>query len=97
MTGVLFICAIGGGLVLDKLVKGMKDKQKTPEYCDVYAPKTSHISLHSYAEVDAGPSHVTDPSYADVGKWPSYITVLSQADVVSDSSNATGHVNAAFQ
>jgi hypothetical protein len=89
VVGVLLICAICGGLVLDKLVKRMKDKQKTPEYCDVYAP----ISLHSYAEVGAGPSHVTDPSYADVGKRSSYITVLSQVDVGSDSSNATRHVN----
>jgi hypothetical protein len=77
VTGVLLFCAIGGGLILATVVKGRKNKSKTPEYCDVYSPRASHISLHSYAEAGAGPSLVTDESYADVGKRPSYITVLS--------------------
>jgi len=46
VTGVLLICAIGGGLNLLKVVKRRRNKQKTSEYCDVYAPRTSHISLH---------------------------------------------------
>jgi hypothetical protein len=77
VTGVLLICAIGGGLILIKVLKRRRNNQKTPEYCDVYAPSASHITVHSYVEVVAGYSHVTDPSYADVGKRPSYITVLS--------------------
>jgi hypothetical protein len=73
VTGVLLVCAVGGGLILAKVVKS----QKTPEYCDVYAPRASHISLHSYEEIVLGPTHVTDQSYADAGKRPSYISVQS--------------------
>ena len=95
MTGVLLICAIGGGLILVKLVNRRKNKQKTTEYCDVDAPNASQISLHLYAEVGAGPSHVTDQSYADIGRRPSYISVQSDADVGSGSNNATEYVNEA--
>jgi hypothetical protein len=77
VTGVLLVCAIGGGLILAKLMKILRKRQKTPEYCDVYAPRASYVSVHSYAEVVVGPSHVTDESYADVGERPSYITVQS--------------------
>ena len=73
VIGVLLVCAVGGGLILAKVVKS----QKTPEYCDVYAPRASHISLHSYEEIVLGPTHVTDQSYADAGKRPSYISVQS--------------------
>jgi hypothetical protein len=87
VTGVLLICAIGGGLILVKVVKRRRNKEKTSEYCDVYAHRTSHISLHSYEEVAEGQSHVTDQSYADAGKRPSYISVQSYAYVGSDISS----------
>jgi hypothetical protein len=77
VAGVLLVCGIGGGLILAKLMKRLRKRQKTPEYCDVYAPRSSYVSVHSYAEIVAGPSHVTDESYADVGERPSYITVQS--------------------
>jgi len=77
VTGVLVVCAIGGGLIFAKLVKRRRNKPKTPEYCDVYAPRASYVSIHYYAEVGAGTSNVTDQSYADVGKRPSYISVQS--------------------
>ena len=73
VSGVLLVCAVGVGLILAKVVKS----QKTPEYCNVYAPRASHISLHSYEEIVLGPTHVTDQSYADAGKRPSYISVQS--------------------
>jgi hypothetical protein len=76
VTGFLLICFIVGCLILIKVVKRRRNKQKTPEYCDVYAPSASHISIHSYVVAVAGYSDVTDQSYADVGKRPSYITVL---------------------
>jgi hypothetical protein len=95
VTGVLLICAIGGGLILVKVVKRRRNKQKTPEYCDVYAPRTSHISLHLYEEVAGWPSHVTDQSYADIGRRPSYISLQSDADVDSGSNDATEYVNKA--
>ena len=60
-----------------KVVKIKRNSQKTLEYCNVYAPRTSYVSVHSYAEVDAGPSHVRVQTYADVGKRPSYISVQS--------------------
>ena len=77
VTCVLLVCAIGGGLILAKVLKRRRNKQKTPEYCDVYAPRVSHISVHSYAEVGAGSSNVTVQFYADVGERPSYVTVQS--------------------
>ena len=77
VTGVLLVCAIGGGLGLAKVVKRQKNKSKTPEYCDVYDPRESHLSVHSYEEIVPGSSLVTVESYADVGKRPSYITVQS--------------------
>jgi hypothetical protein len=77
VTGVLLNCAIGGCVILVKVVKRPRNKPKTPEYCDVYAHRASYVSMHSYAEVGAGTSNVTDQLYADVGKRPSYISVLS--------------------
>jgi Leucine-rich repeat (LRR) protein len=77
VIGVLLVCAVGGGITLAKMVKRRRNKPKTPEYCDVYAPRASHISLHSYEEVGVGPSLDTVESYADAGTRPSYITVLS--------------------
>jgi hypothetical protein len=97
VTGVLLFCAIVGGLILAMFVKRRRNRQKTPEYCDVYARSASQISLHLYAEVGTGPSHVTDPSYADVGVRPSYISVQSDGDVGSGSDNATEHVNVAVK
>jgi hypothetical protein len=32
LIGVLFVCAIGGGIILVRVVKGRRDRQKTPEY-----------------------------------------------------------------
>jgi hypothetical protein len=92
---VLLVCAVGGSITSAKMVKGRRNKPKTPEYCDVYPPRASHISLHSYEEIDVGPSLVTAESYVDVGKRPSYITVLSEANVRSDSISATEYANVA--
>jgi hypothetical protein len=77
VTGVLLVCAVGGGLILAKVVKRRRNREETPEYCDVYDLRASYVSIHSYAEIVAGPSHVTDQSYADVGKRASYISVQS--------------------
>jgi hypothetical protein len=52
-TRVLLICSIGGGLILAKVLKRLRKRPKASEYCDVYAPKASHISVHSYAEIVA--------------------------------------------
>jgi len=65
------------GLILAKVAKRLRKRQKTPDYCDVYTPRASNISLHSYEEVGVGPSLATDETYADVSKRPSYITVQS--------------------
>jgi hypothetical protein len=89
VTAVLLVCAICGGLILTKVVKRCKNKPTTPEYDDVYAPRASDVSIHSYAEVGAGPSYITVHTYADVGKRPSYLSVQSNADVGSDSYNTT--------
>jgi len=77
VTGVLLVCAIVGGSIVAKVAKRLRKGQKTLDYCDVYAPRASNFSLHSYEEVGVGPSLVTDETYADVGKRPSYITVQS--------------------
>ena len=78
-------------------MKRRKNRPTTPEYCDVYAPRASYVSVHSYAEVGAGPSYVTVQSYADIGKRSSYISVHSYADVGTDSSNETEYANVAVQ
>jgi len=77
VCGVLLVCGISVGLILPKVVKRLRNRQKTPEYCDVYDPRTSYVSMHSYAEVGAGPSVVRVQSYEDVGKRASYISILS--------------------
>jgi len=77
VIGVLLLCAVGGGLILAKVVKRRRNRPKSPEYCDVYPPRETRISLHLYAEIGAGSSQITDQSYADVGKRPSYIAVQS--------------------
>jgi len=69
--------AIVWGLILAKAAKRLRKRQKTLDYCDVYAPRASHISIHSYEKVGVGPSLVTVETYADVSKRPSYITVQS--------------------
>jgi hypothetical protein len=100
VTGVLLVCAIGGGLILAKVVKRARKRQKPPEYCDVYDNRTSQISLHSYAEIDVGSSHVIDQNYAYAyGDMTSYSSVNSYADVYvgSDSSDSTEYANAAVQ
>jgi len=71
------VCAIVGGLILAKVAKRLRKGQKALDYCDVYAPRASNISLHSYEEVGVGPSLVRDETNADVGERPSYITVQS--------------------
>jgi hypothetical protein len=76
VSGVLLVCAVGEGLILAKVVKRRRNRQKTPEYCDVYAPRATYVSDHSYAEINSGAS---------------YVSVQSYADVRSDSSNATGY------
>jgi hypothetical protein len=76
VVGVLLVCAVGGGVIWVRVVKGRRDRPKTPEYCDVYAPRVSYASIHSYAEI---------------GVVQSYVSVQSETDVDTDSRNATGY------
>jgi len=82
VMGVLLLCAIGGCLILAKVEKRLRKREKTPEYCDVYVRSASYVSLNSYAEV---------------GARASYVSVQSNAGVVSDSKNATEYSYAAVQ
>jgi len=82
VSGVLLVCAIGGGIILVKVVKRRRNRQKTPVYCDIYPPRASYVSVHSYAEVGADSS---------------YVSVQSDTDVDSDSRNATGYSYVAVQ
>ena len=75
VTGVLLVCAIGGGSILVKVVKRLKKRPKTPEYVDVYSPSASNASVHSYEEVGAGASLILVQSYTDVSS-----TVVTQQD-----------------
>ena len=77
VSGVVLVCAVGGGLILTKVVKRRQKRQKTPEYCDVYAPRASHVSDHLYEEVVLGPKNDADETYAVVGRRLSYISVHS--------------------
>jgi hypothetical protein len=47
VTGVLLVCGIGGGLILAKVMKRRRNRPKTPEYCDIYAPRASYVSVLS--------------------------------------------------
>jgi hypothetical protein len=82
VIGVLLVCAICGGLILAKVVKRLRNRSKTPEYCDVYAARATNISTESYADVVSGPS---------------YISVESDTYVGSDRSIATGYAYVAVQ
>jgi len=82
VTGVLLVCAFGGGIILAGVMRRRRKRPRISEYCDDYAPKATHISVQSYAEVGSGPS---------------YVTVQSYADVRSDSSNATGYAYVVVQ
>ena len=75
VSGVLLVCAVCGGIILVKVVKRRRNRQKTPEYCDIYPPRASYISINSYAEVGAESCNVSVHSYTDVD---------------SDRRNATG-------
>jgi hypothetical protein len=75
VTGVILVCTIGGGLILAKVVKRKRNIPNTPKHCDVYAPRVSYVSVHSYTDVDSGPSSVS---------------VHSNADVLSDSNTGKG-------
>jgi hypothetical protein len=77
VTGVLSLCAFGGVLILVMLLKGLRKRPKTFEYCDVYAPSATYISVQSYAEVSSGASYVSVQSYADVGSESRYATGYS--------------------
>ena len=59
VTGVLLVCAIGGGIILVKVVNRRRNKSKTPEYCDVYAPRASYVSVPSFEEISSGASYVS--------------------------------------
>jgi hypothetical protein len=82
VIGVLLVCAFVGGLILAKVVKRLRSRRKTPEYCDVYAARATNISTELYA---------------DVGSGPSYISVESDTYVGSDRSIATGYAYVAVQ
>jgi Leucine-rich repeat (LRR) protein len=68
VSGVVLVCAIGGGVILVKVVKKRRNKPNNPEYeyDDVYVPRASYISVHSYEEVGPGRFSNSDYSYADV-------------------------------
>jgi hypothetical protein len=82
LTGVLLVCGIGGGLVLVRVLNKRRNIPNTPEYCDVYAPRASYISVHSYAEVGSGQCSISLHSYTDVRP---------------DSNNAAGYSYATVQ
>jgi hypothetical protein len=76
VTGVLLVGAIVGGLIVAKMLKKRRNIQNSSEYDDVYVPRASYVSAHSYAYVD---SRLTSNS------------VHSYADVRPDSNNTTGY------
>jgi hypothetical protein len=47
VVGVLLVCAVGGGVIWVSVVKGRRDRPKTPEYGIIYAPRASYVSIHS--------------------------------------------------
>jgi hypothetical protein len=75
VTGVLLVCVVGG-IILVRVVMRRRTRPKAPEYCDVYAPRASYVSVQSYAEV---------------GAMSSYVSVQSDTDVDADSRNSTGY------
>jgi hypothetical protein len=81
VIGVLLVFAIGGGLILAKVVKRVKKVPKTPEYCDVYAPRATYVSVQSYADVGSGSSYVSVQSYANVSSESTYATGYSYVEV----------------
>jgi hypothetical protein len=66
VTGVLLVCAIGGGLILAKLVKRLRKRRETSEYCDVYPPSASYVPVHLYEEIGGGTSLVEIQPNTDV-------------------------------
>jgi flagellar basal body-associated protein FliL len=36
VVGVVLICAVGGGVIWVSVVKGRRDRPKTPEYSEIY-------------------------------------------------------------
>jgi hypothetical protein len=97
VIGVLSVCALGGILILANIVKTLRNRPKTPEYWDVYAPRTTYVSVQSYADVGSRPSYLSVESYAEVCSGPSHVSVHSYADVGSYRSNATGYGFVAVQ
>jgi hypothetical protein len=81
VIGFLLVCLFGGGLILAKMVTRLRNRPKVPEYWDVYGPRTSCVSIHSYADVGSGPPNISVESYAEVGRGPSHVSVESYADV----------------
>ena len=51
VTGVLLVCAVGGRVILAGVVKRRRKRPRMPEYCDIYAPRATYISVQSHAEV----------------------------------------------
>jgi hypothetical protein len=81
VTGVLLVSAIGVGLILAKVVRRQRNRPQTLEYCDVYRPAASYVSVRSYATVGSKASYVSVQSYADVGPDSSYATGYSYVSV----------------
>jgi hypothetical protein len=46
-VGVLLVCAVGGGVIWVRVVKGRRDRPKTLEYGIFYVPRASYASIHS--------------------------------------------------
>ena len=82
VPGVLLVCAVGGGIILVNVMKRRRNKSKTPEYCDVYAPRASYVSV---------------PSYEEIGSGACYVSVQSDTGVGTESRCATGYSYVAVQ
>lgn len=80
-----------------KIVKRLRNRPKTREYRDVYAPRAKYVSIQSYADVGLESSYASVESYDDVGLGPPRVSLQSYADVGSRKSNATGYACVAVQ
>jgi hypothetical protein len=66
VIGVLLGCVLGGGFILAIVVKRRRNKSKTPEYWDVYAPMGTQVSVQSYAVAGSDSTNATEYAYVTV-------------------------------
>ena len=81
VTGVLLVCAVGGGLILAKVVERLRRRPKAPEYWDVHALRATYVSVQSHADVGSGIYYVSVQSYEDVSSESRYATRYSYVAV----------------